>query len=420
MVLGFGQSKTEDVGALIAKKNYARAIEVIKGQLQAGKPDDRLRLQLADVLALAGKAREANAILEPLADDYARDGFAAKAISVLKKMQKNDPSRQGIESRLATLIESKQRQATVVAAPPADFPEIGMEEIGFEAPGGGLSVPVSVPAEPAFTAPPPAPPPVVAPPVVARPVIAPPVAAPPPLPTPPPLEAPIVFVDPDPPTIAPPPKAPAPPPDRDWFLQEPEEAGLEFLEPEAEAEPAEAEPIVEAEAAPEVEAEPMSETDFASELDSLLDHVFAADAAAASEPSREGSQIVVSPLFQSFSVDEMVAVIQGLKLLTYEPRQFIIREGHAGDALFMLTSGTVRAFRMNAAGKQALLGELTEGAFFGEGSILTGQPRAASVVAWSPCELLELDRTTLESIVATHPHVLDVLKEFAAQRARRS
>jgi CRP-like cAMP-binding protein len=41
-------------------------------------------------------------------------------------------------------------------------------------------------------------------------------------------------------------------------------------------------------------------------------------------------------------------------------------------------------------------------------------------VAWTPCELLELDRATLDSIVATHPHVLEVLKEFAAQRARRA
>jgi hypothetical protein len=411
MVLGFGQSKAEDVAALIAKKNYTRAIEVIKSQLQAGKPDDRLRLQLADVLALAGKGREANAILEPLADEYARDGFAAKAISVLKKMQKNDPGRRGIENRLASLIESKQRQATVAAAPASDFPEIGMEEIGFEPPpGGGIAVPVSVPAEPVREPPPP--------------VAAPPPPPPEPIPAPPPA-APlpdIVLVEPSPLTAAPPPvAAPAPPPEREWFLEEPEEAGLEFLEPEgeAEAEAAQAEPIVEAE--PEVEAEPMSDSDFASELDSLLDQVFAADAAAAAspEPPRGGSQIVVSPLFQSFSVDEMVAVIQGLRLHTYEPRQFIIREGTAGDSLFMLTSGTVRAFRKNAAGKQALLGELTEGAFFGEGSILTGQPRAASVVAWTPCELLELDRATLDSIVSTHPHVRDVLKDFAAKRARR-
>jgi hypothetical protein len=231
----------------------------------------------------------------------------------------------------------------------------------------------------------------------------------------------VVLVSPTQAPPAPPPAASAPAPARGWFLEEPEEAGLEFLEPEAEAEAVEAQPI-EAEPVAEVEVEPMTETAFADELDSLLDQVFAADAAAAEspEPPRAGSQIVVSPLFQSFAVDEMVAVIQGLHLLTFEPRQFIIREGDAGDSLFMLTSGSVRAFRKNTAGKQVKLAELEEGAFFGEGSILTGRPRGASVVAWTSCELLELDRATLDSIVATHPHVLEVLKEFAAQRARRA
>jgi len=410
MVLGFRSSKGDDVTALIAKKNYAKAVEILKSQLQAGKPDDRVRLQLADVLALAGKARDANAILEPLADEYARDGFAAKAISVLKKMQKNDPGRRGIENRLASLIETKQRQATVTAAPASDFPEIGMEEIGFDSlPGGPIVVPISVPAERPSALP--------RPPETS---LAPPTAVEPAVPD-------IVLVAPEPTAVTPPAPKPAPAtPAKEWFLEEPEEAGLEFLEDEAVAEAVpeedlpEAEPLLEAEAVAEAEPE-MSDSTFFSELDSMLDQVLTADAAAAEskEPPRGGAQIVVSPLFQSFSVDEMVAVIQGLKLLAFEPRQFIIREGDPGDALYMLTSGTVRAFRKNAAGKHATLGELTEGAFFGEGSILTGKPRAASVVAWSPCELLELDRATLDSIVSTHPHVWDVLQEFAAQRSAR-
>ena len=50
-------------------------------------------------------------------------------------------------------------------------------------------------------------------------------------------------------------------------------------------------------------------------------------------------------------------------------------------------------------------------------SILTGQPRMASVVALSRCELLELDRPTLDGITKTHPHVWDVLREFAQKRA---
>jgi len=170
---------------------------------------------------------------------------------------------------------------------------------------------------------------------------------------------------------------------------------------------------------------PMSAGQFANELMGLVDSVFqefeaatSAPVAPAPEPSRGGSQIVVSPLFRNFSVDEMVAVIQGLKLLTFDRGGVILREGQPGGSLYMLTSGRVRAFRKDpSTGKQNPVGDLDEGAFFGEISILTGQPRMASVVALTRCELLELDRPTLDEITKTRPHVWDVLREFAGRRA---
>ena len=400
MVLGFGASKTEDVASLIAKKNYSKAIELLKVQLKGQKPDPRLRMQLADVLIMAGKGREAAVVLEPLADEYAREGFAAKAISVLKKIQKADPNRRDVEGKLASLIEAKQRQATVsLPGPSAGLPEIGIEEIGFEPPPSGS---IAVPVEP--------------PPARAREPEAAPVAAAPEMgmemelvaPEPAPAEAPI-------------PVAAVPPVSRDVFLEEPEEGGLEFLEdePVESVEPiVEAEPLADAEPLLEAEPDPMSDAAFADEVVSLLDDIFPAEAAATADTdvSTGGAQIVVSPLFRDFSVDELVAVIQGLKLLTYQTKQIILREGDRGDSLYMLTSGTVKAFRKNAQGKQVALAELTEGAFFGEGSILTGKPRTATVVAWEPCELLELDRPTLDSITKTHPHVSLVLQEFAVKR----
>jgi cAMP-dependent protein kinase regulator len=81
----------------------------------------------------------------------------------------------------------------------------------------------------------------------------------------------------------------------------------------------------------------------------------------------------------------------------------------------MLTSGKVKAF-VKKDGKQVPIAELEEGAFFGEMSILTGKPRTATIVATELSELLELDRPTLDSITQTHPHVWDVLQEFANQR----
>jgi CRP-like cAMP-binding protein len=170
-------------------------------------------------------------------------------------------------------------------------------------------------------------------------------------------------------------------------------------------------------------ADPMSDGRFAEELQALVDGAFPAlpsgPEAGAAAPPTGPSQIVVSPLFRDFSVDEMVAVIQGLNLLSYERGDVILREGAPGDSLYMLTTGMVRAFRKDAAGRQVRLGDLVEGAFFGEVSILTGGRRTATVAALTRCELLELDRPTLDSIRKTHPHVLEVLEEFARQRGAK-
>ena len=464
MALGFGKGKEEDVVSLIAAKKYARAIEVLKAQLQKKGANPSLRMQLADVLILADNRPEAIGLLIPLADQFAREGFAAKAVSVLKKIQKIDPGRRDVEERLARQIEEKQREATgLPSSRPgasareqpsgfADGPslEIGMEPIEpISAPSPPLELPpAAVVASPDTTLPvgsspePPAaplptldlapePPPQRAPlPPRAPAAPAPPLA--------PPAEMPLVEVEPTAFVLAEPAfvpaaaVAPAPAPAAGSKPAEEaiEDYDLMYVAEEGDDDetidvPVEAE-LVEGEA----KAEPMSAGQFADELMGLVDSVFqefqapAAPAAASGADAAApgdfdlggGNQIVVSPLFRDFSVDEMVAVIQGLKLLSYERGAVILREGQGGGSLYMLTSGRVRAFKKGADAKQNPLGDLKEGAFFGEMSILTGQPRMASVVALARCELLELDRPTLDEITKTHPHVWDVLREFAEKR----
>lgn len=220
---------------------------------------------------------------------------------------------------------------------------------------------------------------------------------------------------------------PAPIVDRDLIS---EEAELAEVLPELEALPEaglEAVPELTAEVLPEVEpaVDEMTESAFAEELLSAIDEAFAdlpmgpeeaLPMLAQESTSDGGSQIVVSPLFKNLSVDELVEVIHGLNLITFEEGDIIIRQGEPGDSLYMLTAGTVNAFKKNAQGKQVLVSELDEGAFFGEMSILTGKARSATIVAATRCELLELDRATLDSITAKHPHVWQVLQEFAEQR----
>jgi hypothetical protein len=428
LAIGFGKSREDDVVSLIAAKKYARAIEVLKAQLQKKGANPSLRMQLADVLILADKKQEAIGLLIPLADQYARDGFAAKAVSVLKKIQRVDPGRRDVEERLARQIEERQREATALplarsGSGPGSGPGPADGGAGFGDGGPALEIgfemaPISAPA------PLPEPPLLELPRAVAE---APPDAT---LPVdserhpPPPAPAPASPPTAPAPAIA---KAPAAPPRP--VEEEIEDYDLLYIAGEGEEDeeidvPIEGE-LVEADEA----AEPMSAGQFADELIGLVDSVFqefpgavaAAPAPAAKDEPRGGAQIVVSPLFRDFSVDEMVAVIHGLKLLSFERGQPILREGQPGGSLYMLTSGRVRAFKKDpASGKQNPLGDLKEGAFFGEMSILTGQPRMASVVALSRCELLELDRPTLDGITKTHPHVWDVLREFAEKRAAQA
>ena len=103
----FKGSKASSVTELIVRKDYAKAIELISAEVEKNKRNERLRVQLAHVLALAGRKGEAADVLDRLADDLARDGFATKAVAVLKKMQKLDPNRSGIDERLAALIGSQ-------------------------------------------------------------------------------------------------------------------------------------------------------------------------------------------------------------------------------------------------------------------------------------------------------------------------
>ena len=440
MPISFGKSKEEDVVSLIAAKKYARAVEVLKAQLQKKGANPSLRMQLADVLILADKKQEAVALLLPLADQYARDGFAAKAVSVLKKVQKVDPGRKDVEERLARQIEERQREAAVSV--PRSVGMIGMEEAGAPAPdpdggavardrlrvdgahlrsGGdaaarssGLPCPRRRPSRPR--------------PDALRPSRLVPAPACPRAGARPRADAARGRCR-SSPLVSPLLRVARPRPSRGRADEGIEDYDLLYAGDDEDEEvdvPLDAVEIIEEAPA----AEPMSAGQFADELMGLVDSVFqefrgaapAPAAATAPEGSpRGGSQIVVSPLFRDFSVDEMVAVIQGLKLLTFERGQAILREGQPGGSLYTLTSGRVRAFQKDTAtGKQDQLGDLKEGAFFGEISILTGQPRMASIVALTRCELLELDRPTLDEITTTHPHVWDVLREFAEKRAAQA
>jgi len=78
----------------------------------------------------------------------------------------------------------------------------------------------------------------------------------------------------------------------------------------------------------------------------------------------------------------------------------VFSQGAPADAVFYIQKGKVQLTVVSKSGKEATLGILSEGDFFGEGG-LAGQPlRMGSVTAMTDCELLRIDKK--EMMLALH------------------
>lgn len=104
-------------------------------------------------------------------------------------------------------------------------------------------------------------------------------------------------------------------------------------------------------------------------------------------------------------------LVENARLRVYGPQEIIIREGDAGDTLFVVMRGRLRVRQ-----KGAEVGSLQGGEFFGEMSLLTGALRKATVTAMEEAWLLEIGRDVLEPIIRRNPSIMDALSTVLAAR----
>jgi CRP/FNR family cyclic AMP-dependent transcriptional regulator len=97
-----------------------------------------------------------------------------------------------------------------------------------------------------------------------------------------------------------------------------------------------------------------------------------------------------------FDATKFLAILGGVqKVVTIPKKQPIFTQGDAADSVFYIQKGKVRLTVVSESGREATLGILSEGDFFGEGS-LAGQPlRMGSASAMTDCELLQIDKKVM-------------------------
>ena len=86
---------------------------------------------------------------------------------------------------------------------------------------------------------------------------------------------------------------------------------------------------------------------------------------------------------------------EGRKALLFPKKQTILAQGDPADAVFYLRTGKVRLTVVSKDGKEATIGILSDGSFFGEGS-LAGQPlRMGSATAMTDCAVLRIEKKAM-------------------------
>src|SRR5438876_6738284 len=108
------------------------------------------------------------------------------------------------------------------------------------------------------------------------------------------------------------------------------------------------------------------------------------------------SSVATTNQIRAFNPNPFLATIgDGRTILAVDKKQTIFTQGDAADAVFYIQKGKVRLTVVSKIGKEATIGILSEGNFFGEGSLAGQVLRMGSAAAMTDCELLRVEKKAM-------------------------
>ena len=127
--------------------------------------------------------------------------------------------------------------------------------------------------------------------------------------------------------------------------------------------------------------------------------------------------IADTPLFALLTPEEVDQLASTARPLTFGPTERIIVQGQPGGSLFVVVEGEVEVMLRRADGEVSL-GVRPSGAVLGEMSLLTGEPRSATVRAVEGAVVYEIGPRQYEPLLAARPALVDALERAMEQRLR--
>jgi CRP/FNR family transcriptional regulator/CRP/FNR family cyclic AMP-dependent transcriptional regulator len=126
-------------------------------------------------------------------------------------------------------------------------------------------------------------------------------------------------------------------------------------------------------------------------------------------------------LFSSLT-DEQIEKMGSLAIENHYKRDqsIILEDDSVNQALFLIAEGEVKVYMSGSDGRETILSLLGPGDFFGEMSLLDGDPRSASVKSVSNAIVLVIRRDDFISLLFKYPDLSMSLLEEMSRRLRKA
>ncbi|MFH0798896.1 MAG: mechanosensitive ion channel family protein [Pseudomonadota bacterium] len=122
------------------------------------------------------------------------------------------------------------------------------------------------------------------------------------------------------------------------------------------------------------------------------------------------------PILKPLAPDAMDSIAGHMAIEEYGDGEAIVRQGDAGDSLYIIHRGACDVEVSAAAGPTAKIATLAPSAFFGEMSLLTGEPRSATVRAKGDTTVFSIGKEIFRDILVAQPEIFGELARALASR----
>jgi len=125
-------------------------------------------------------------------------------------------------------------------------------------------------------------------------------------------------------------------------------------------------------------------------------------------------------IFSSLEKEKLELLANATREVTYKKGQTIISSEEIGSTFFIVKSGRVKVTAEAFGGREIVLTTLHPFAFFGEMSIIDGEPRSATITALEETTLITMERDVFLGILHRYPQITIKILTILCQRLRRA